>query len=133
MQRVARIAGRILTMRIGRRDVEVPATVYAPVDNGDHWRFDFTIDWPDKPRHGHGNGIDSAQALMIVLRFVGVELYVSNAHKAGKLKCPERRAGYGFPLPWTNARRRAGGRTGICDAGCARDDVQGKGPLGDRD
>ena len=52
------VAGRILTMKVGRRDVEVPVTVYAPVDHGDHWRCDFTIGWPDKPRHGHGNGID---------------------------------------------------------------------------
>jgi hypothetical protein len=95
------VAGRLLTMKVGRRDVEVPVTVYAPVDKGDHWRCDFTIGWPDKPRHGHGNGIDSAQALLIALQFVGLELYVSKAHKAGKLKCPGRRAGYGFPLPRT--------------------------------
>ena len=95
------VAGRILTMKVGRRDVEVPVTIYAPVNKGDHWRCDFAIGWPDKARHGYGNGIDSAQALLIALRFVGVELYTSTAHKAGKLKCPGQRAGYGFPLPWT--------------------------------
>lgn len=95
------VAGRILTLKVGRRDVEVPVTIYAPVNKGDHWRCDFTIGWPGAARHGQGNGIDSAQALLMALKFVGIELYTSKAHKAGKLKCPGQRAGYGFPLAWS--------------------------------
>jgi hypothetical protein len=97
----AMIAGRILTLKVDRRDVDVPIKVYAPVDKGDHWRCDFEIGWPDKPKRGKGNGIDAAQALMMALRFVGAELYTSKAHAAGKLKCPGQRAGDGFPLPWS--------------------------------
>ena len=47
------IAGRVLIMKVGRRDVEVPVTVYAPANKGDHWRCDVAIGWPDKPRHMH--------------------------------------------------------------------------------
>jgi hypothetical protein len=95
------IAGRVLTMQVGRRAVEVPITIYAPVDKGDHWRCMFEIGWPDKPKLGAGNGIDAPQALLIALKFVGAELYASKAHADGRLKCPGERAGYGFPLPWT--------------------------------
>jgi len=94
------IAGRTLTLKVGRRGVDVPVMIYAPVDKGDHWRCEFEIGWPDKPKRGEGNGIDAVQALTIALKFVGAELYSSKAHKAGKLKCPGQRAGYGFPLPW---------------------------------
>jgi hypothetical protein len=95
------IAGRTLTLKVGRRAVDVPVMIYAPVDKGDHWRCAFEIGWPDEPKQGEGNGIDAVQALMTALKFVGAELYTSKAHKAGKLKCPGQRAGYGFPLPWT--------------------------------
>jgi hypothetical protein len=95
------IAGRVLIMKVGGRELEVPIAIYAPVDKGDHWRCAFEIGWPDKPKLGAGNGIDAAQALLIALKFIGTELYTSKAHAAGKLKCPGLRAGYGFPLPQT--------------------------------
>ncbi len=95
------IAGRVLIITVGRREVEVPITIYAPIDKGDHWRCAFEIGWPDKPKLGAGNGIDAMQALLIALKFIGTELYTSKAHAAGKLKCPGLRAGYGFPLPQT--------------------------------
>jgi hypothetical protein len=97
---VRSIAGRVLSMEVGCREVEVPITIYAPVDKGDHWRCTYEIIWPDERKIGTGNGIDSAQALLIALRFVGAQLYTSKAHAEGKLKCPGLRAGYGFPLPW---------------------------------
>jgi hypothetical protein len=93
------IAGRVLTMKVGRREVDVPITIYAPVDRGDHWRCTFEIGWLDKPKVGMANGIDAVQALETALKFVGTELYASKAHAEGKLKSPDERAGYGFPLP----------------------------------
>jgi Protein of unknown function len=92
------IASRTLTMEVDGRDVAVPVTLYAPVDKTDHWCCEFEIGWPDKPKLGRGNGIDTVQALLIALEMVGINLYSSDPHKQGRLKWDEPHGGYGFPL-----------------------------------
>lgn len=92
------IASRDLTMTVDGGEVAVPVKIYAPADKGDHWRCEFEIGWPDRTRRGKGYGIDSTQALLVAMQSIGVELYTSEAHNAGRLKWDRPRGGYGFPL-----------------------------------
>jgi Protein of unknown function len=92
------IASRTLTMEVDGRELDVPVTVHAPVDQADHWCCEFAIGWPDKPKRGKGNGIDAVQALLIALEMIAINLYSSEAHKQGRLKWDEPHGGYGFPL-----------------------------------
>jgi hypothetical protein len=92
------IGTRTLILGVDGQEVEVPVTIYAPVDKEDHWRCEYEIGWPDKSRRGRGYGIDSVQALLIALHNIGAELYASKEHKARRLKWERPRAGYGFPL-----------------------------------
>lgn len=47
---------------------------------------------------GRARGVDSARALLGAFTLVGVHLYASSAHKAGKLHWQEPDVGYGFPV-----------------------------------
>ena len=94
------IASRTLTLEVDGRDVAVPVTLYAPVDQTDHWSCDYEIGWPDRRTRHRANGIDSVQALLIAMQMVGVELYTSEAHKSGRLRLDEPGGGYGFPLSY---------------------------------
>jgi hypothetical protein len=92
------VASRRLTMTVEGREIDVPVTIFAPSDRGDHWRCEFEIGWPGRTRRGKGYGIDSVQALLIAMQCIGIELYSSEAHEAGQLKWERSRGGYGFPL-----------------------------------
>lgn len=85
-------------MEVDGREVDVPITIYAPVDKTDHWCCEFEIGWPDKRKRSRGNGTDAVQALLIALEMIGMNLYSSEAHAQGKLKWDEPHGGYGFPL-----------------------------------
>jgi protein-disulfide isomerase-like protein with CxxC motif len=94
------VASRVLTMETDGGDVEVPVSIYQPIDKGDHWRCEYEIGWPDRRKHFTAGGIDAVQALLLAAQMVGVELYVSDAHNTGRLKWDEPGGGYGFPLSY---------------------------------
>jgi hypothetical protein len=94
------MASRMLTMQVDGDEVEVPVSIYLPIDKHDHWSCDYEIGWPDRRRRGKANGIDAVQALLIAMQMVGIELYTSEAHKSGNLKLDEPGGGYGFPLSY---------------------------------
>jgi len=94
------VASRILMMGTDGGDVEVPVTIYRPVDKADHWRCEYEIGWPDRRKNFAAHGIDAVQALLLAAQMVGVELYSSEAHEAGRLKWDEPGGGYGFPLSY---------------------------------
>jgi hypothetical protein len=94
------VASRTLTMEVDARDVEVPVSIYLPIDKHDHWSCDYEIGWPNRRRRGKANGIDAVQTLLIAMQMVGIELYTSEAHKTGRLKLDEPGGGYGFPLSY---------------------------------
>ena len=92
------IASRTLTIEAEGREIEVPVRIFSPIDEVDHWRCDYEIGWPDRPRRHAANGINAVQALLIATQMVGSELYTSEPHKAGTLRWDEPGGGYGFPL-----------------------------------
>jgi Protein of unknown function len=102
------IATRHLTMDVDGQEVEVPVTIWAPVDKQDHWRCEFEIGWPGGTGRGKAYGLDAVQALLIGLQNIGAQLYASEAHQTGKLKWVGPRKGYGFPLASALRDRREG-------------------------
>ena len=56
-----------------------------PQRNGDAFRCDYQIDWPDRQRQFHGFGVDAVQALMLAMMMARVELLTSPEGKAGAL------------------------------------------------
>ena len=79
-----------------RRDV--PVRIFAPERGDRAWTCRYEIEWPERLRAGAGFGIDSVQALTIALQNVGVELYASPYHRAGRLVFDKPGNGYGFPV-----------------------------------
>ena len=43
------IATRLLKLREGGRDIEVPVRFYKPKEEDGNWSYRFEIDWPDEP------------------------------------------------------------------------------------
>jgi hypothetical protein len=96
------IAERILRIRDGHRESEVPIRIFAPApDEGNSWSCRYEIGWPGAPRTRSIAGGDSVQALLLALQVIGAELYTSDHHKAGRLRWEKEGDGYGFPVPQT--------------------------------
>jgi len=80
------------------QQTDVPVKIHLPVDMGDHWQCEYEIGWPENARNWKVSGIDSVQSLLIALQTIGVEIYISEAHKSGSLMWLAPGDGYGFPL-----------------------------------
>jgi len=93
------IATRVLTVRDGETETEVPVRLFAPVHEGRSWGCRYEIDWPHGQKAVTARGVDSVQALVIAFQMVGAELYTSRYHDAGTLIFDAPGNGYGFPLP----------------------------------
>jgi hypothetical protein len=97
-----KIAERILKIRRGGTEIEVPVQIYAPArDATSAWSCTYEIGWPEAPRRFSSGGIDSMQALLLALQMIGAELYSSKHHDAGELVWEREGGGYGFPVPRT--------------------------------
>src|SRR5262245_29387880 len=92
------ILNRVLKIGAEGHQTDVPVKIYLPVDMGDHWQCEYEICWPDNARRRKVSGIDSVQSLLIALQTIGVEIYISEAHKSAKLMWLVPGDGYGFPL-----------------------------------
>ncbi|WP_108046364.1 hypothetical protein [Bosea sp. 124] len=71
MESSAVIASR--TFELGRSG-HVEVSFFAPVPDGNDWRCDYRIEWPDRTRSYRAFGIDSVQALLLAMKAVQAEL-----------------------------------------------------------
>ena len=92
------IATRVLVLREAGTETEIPITLHAPEQEGGAWICRFEIGWPEGSLGQWAGGIDAVQALHGALQMIGVLLYTSDHHKAGRLRWYEEGSGYGFPL-----------------------------------
>jgi hypothetical protein len=92
------IANRSLKLRQGERHVDVAVRIFAPQRERDHWLCGYEIDWPEGTRKFAAHGVDSVQAIELVLKLIGSEIYTSDYHKSKMLMWEKPGAGYGFPV-----------------------------------
>ena len=93
------IATRELTFRTETGDeVFIPVSLFSPVRNDQDWGCQYSIEWPDGIETESAYGIDSVQALILAIQRVGNSLYLSDYHKAGRLRWEKPHDGYGFPV-----------------------------------
>jgi hypothetical protein len=92
------IAMRLLKLREGGRDIEVPVRFYKPKKEDGDWSCRLEIDWPDEQEAMSMHGYDAVQAMVLAFQMVGSRLYASEEHKAGKLYLVVPGRGYGFPV-----------------------------------
>jgi hypothetical protein len=92
------IATRELKLRTTEGETPVPIRIYQPEERGGHWLCRYEISWPEECSTSVIGGFDAAQALVLALCAIGMELYDSEHHKAGNLSWDPERRGYGFPV-----------------------------------
>lgn len=97
------IANRSLVLRDRYRDIEIPISIHAPEKVKVDWICRFEIAWPEGKAERWGTGVDAAQALVMALQMIGVEIYASRHHESGRLRWLVAGQGYGFPVS-NNAR-----------------------------
>jgi hypothetical protein len=97
------IATRVLKLRTEGSEVDIPVRIHAPERDAtmNCWKVRFAIEWPGTTFEREGYGEDAVQALVLTLQMIGVLLYTSDAHEAGRLGWHEPGQGYGFPLAKT--------------------------------
>lgn len=97
------IAIRSFFLKDSNRETEIPVRIHAPEESKSSWMCRFDIGWPEGKVERWGTGVDAVQALVMALQMIGVEVYASHYHEAGRLRWLEDGGGYGFPVS-NNAR-----------------------------
>ncbi len=93
------IANRMLTLRNGNDQTQIPIRIFAPEKSTKgSWFCRYEIDWPSEQHKMAIGGFDSMQALVLALQAVGAEIYSSSYHKSGTLYWDAPKKGYGFPV-----------------------------------
>jgi len=93
------IASRILKIREGQSERQIPIRIFAPEKTKDaSWSCRYEIDWPGEKREMTAFGVDAVQAILLAMELIGAELYTSTYHKAGALFFNRPGSGYGFPV-----------------------------------
>ncbi|WP_029556812.1 hypothetical protein [Xanthobacter sp. 91] len=92
------IAERVLMLTQDGTEVPVHVRIFAPVEGTVDWSCRAEIHWPEGLAVSTTYGLDSAQALHLTLQAIGSRLYMSDAHKEGRLRWGEPGSGYGFPI-----------------------------------
>ena len=97
------IATRVLVLRGESGDVEVPIRIFAPEYEGEfhRWACRYEVQWPDGIFSSEAYGEDGVQAIELAFQKIGIELYVSDEHKSGRLGWGAPGNGYGFPVAKT--------------------------------
>lgn len=95
------IAERMLTLEAADGVAKIPVRIFLPQELSVDWICRFTIGWPGEEFEMDVHGVDAFQALELALRTIGVMIYTSEHHKAGKLMWLEAGDGYGFPVTTT--------------------------------
>jgi hypothetical protein len=94
-----KIASRILRLRRGGVQDEVPIQIFAPRPDGRAWSCQYEIGWPGGARRRSIFGLDGVQALLLAFEAIGAEIYTSDHHASGQLLWEREGRGYGFPVP----------------------------------
>lgn len=89
---------RVLRLNAAGALVDVRVLISEPLREPKSWMCRWEIRWPDRVRSNSAGGIDALQALLHAMQMVGIELYTSEEHRAGRLKWTDLGEGYGFPL-----------------------------------
>lgn len=92
------IAERHLRLGAGENTINIPICIFSPekIDDMDVCRY--TIGWPNGERKSYAAGVDSVQAMQLVLQKIGIEIYSSPYHKSSLLYWEAPGQGYGFPV-----------------------------------
>ncbi len=69
-----------------------------PEPDGNDYRCDYKIVWPDRERSAYAMGVDAVQALLLAMQRAHMDLLVSPERKAGSLLYLGERD-LGLPLP----------------------------------
>lgn len=93
------IASRVLKLRKGNNDIEIPIRIFVPKKEAVDWSCRVEIGWPDETLAMDVMGIDAVQALDLALKMAGAQIYGSDHHLSGKLAWLEPGQGYGLPVP----------------------------------
>ena len=93
------IAERVLKLRGGQGDVEIPVLIFAPQRTEDDWSCQIEIGWPGEKLTRIAVGVDAVQALELALKMIGAQIYASDHHESGALEWLKPEKGYGFPCP----------------------------------
>lgn len=92
------IASRMLKLRNGSEEIQIPIRIFAPKEEDGSWFCHYEIDWPGENRKMDVGGVDAVQTLVLALQTIGAEIYTSSYHKSGKLFLEKPGQGYGFPV-----------------------------------
>lgn len=76
---------------------DIVCRFYRPRPDGENFRCDYEIAWPDRRRARYAMGVDSAQALVLAMEVVHADLLSSPERKAGGLTWLGQQ-GLGLPL-----------------------------------
>jgi hypothetical protein len=95
------IATRMLILRGEAGDAEIPIRIHALEQDDRCWKCRYAVEWPGGKFESEAYGEDAVQAIVLAFEKIGVELYVSDEHKSGKLGWGEPGNGYGFPVAKT--------------------------------
>jgi hypothetical protein len=79
-------------------DVDVQVRLYMPEQDEQAWVCKYEIGWPTGVKRSLARGVDAIQAILLALYKIGIEIYTSDYHKAGKLTWLAPGRGYGFPV-----------------------------------
>lgn len=80
------VAKRVLRIDGADTAEGVEITLFAPVQREGGWSCRYEIAWPEAPRAGDGWGSDAMQAIHMTLQRIGIDLYMSEHHAAGRLR-----------------------------------------------
>jgi hypothetical protein len=92
------MAVRSLKVNHADAELDVEVRLYLPERDDQAWICKYEIGWPTGVKRSVARGVDAIQAILLALSKIGVEIYTSDYHKAGKLIWLAKGRGYGFPV-----------------------------------
>jgi hypothetical protein len=78
---------------------EVTISIERPFPDGQDFKCQYTIEWPEFTQHGYSMGIDAVQALILALQHLAADINFSDYAKNKQLVWLEPEGGFGLPLP----------------------------------
>ncbi|MGH6840622.1 MAG: DUF6968 family protein [Methylocella sp.] len=92
------IAQRVLKI-LKSPTAEVTVSIGRPFLDGQDFKCEYTIEWPEHKQHAYSMGIDAIQALMLALQRLAADVSFSDYAKSKQLVWLEPEGGFGLPLP----------------------------------
>jgi hypothetical protein len=91
------IAQRVYVIA-GSPEIEVRVDLHRPIPDGNDYRCDYAIAWPENPRRGYAIGVDSLQALYLGLQKIAIDLDASEPARSGRLTWLGDARNFGLPF-----------------------------------